>query len=329
MRTGRRGALKTAGTLLLTLVFLASVVGLPFLSPAPGSVWHTADLLMEVTELLLLEILRSAPLMIPDALEAPARQPVSRIDPLVVLGVGLDNINWGYDFARTPTDQVRGLADTILLGVLNRASGRVAVISIPRDTLVFVHGVGEDRINAAFARGGIRQLTETVETLLGIPVHRYVIVDFDGFRAFVDFIGGVEIVLETPLRSGSGAVIFPAGRQRLDGRGALRFARLRYGTVRQDIDRVERQRMLLLAMARALQDDGLIQAVKFVVRRADLYRTDLTPLELVSLYPFLRGLDMDQVDTHTLPGTLIRREYWRLDRAAWESLKRELLSPAD
>lgn len=326
MRRRLRGSAGVAASLALTLVFLATVAGLPLLAPDPGSALYEADVLMEVTELILLEVLRAAPALLAEISATRARAPLGGADPLVVLGVGLDTEHWGFDFKTTPLERVRGLADTIILGTFSRATSRLVLVSIPRDTIVSVPGVGQARINATFARGGLPLLAETVERLLEVPVHRYVIVNFEGFEAFIDYIGGIEVEVREPLRGPRGVWLRP-GRHRLDGRQALRYVRHRYGTQRQDLDRVERQREFLLGLVQALQRDGLIQALKFAVRRADLYKTDLTPMELLVLYPHVRRLNVAEVEHYTLPGTLVQNEYWRLDRARWEALRKRLLTP--
>ena len=73
-----------------------------------------------------------------------------------------------------------------------------ALLSIPRDLWVPIAGRGDEwKINAAF-NGGADRLVQTIQQSLGIPIHHYIEVDFDGFARLVDTVGGVEICVRTP-----------------------------------------------------------------------------------------------------------------------------------
>ena len=63
-------------------------------------------------------------------------------------------------------------------------------LSIPRDTLANIPGQAENKINSAYATGGAKLTVRTVEEFLGINVDQVAIIDFDGFRKFIDTIGG-------------------------------------------------------------------------------------------------------------------------------------------
>jgi LytR_cpsA_psr family len=89
--------------------------------------------------------------------------------------------------------------DVILLVHLVPATHRAWMLSIPRDLYVPEAGTGDRaKINSALARGP-EQLVETIKADFGIPVSHYVLVDFDGFRAVVDAVGGLR--LDFPPRS--------------------------------------------------------------------------------------------------------------------------------
>ena len=85
----------------------------------------------------------------------------------------------------------RGRADTIML--MRYGGGKAARLSIPRDTLVNIPGVGPSKINAAYAIGGPPLMIETIKQFLGIEVNHIVEVDFKGFPKFVDALGGVNM----------------------------------------------------------------------------------------------------------------------------------------
>jgi hypothetical protein len=90
--------------------------------------------------------------------------------------------------------------DTILLVHLVPATHRAWMLSIPRDLFVPVAGTGgRAKVNAALAKGP-KQLIETIKADFGIRVSHYLLIDFDGFRAVVDAIGGLRLDFPYPVR---------------------------------------------------------------------------------------------------------------------------------
>jgi polyisoprenyl-teichoic acid--peptidoglycan teichoic acid transferase len=136
-------------------------------------------------------------------------------------------------------------SDTI---VVARAGG--GMVAVPRDTLVEIPGVGEDKINVAFAAGGPELTVETLENLTGLPIDNYVVVHFDGVQDIVDAMGGITVEVEEPIEVGieGRPVSIPAGTQTLDGFEALAYVRYR-GTPTADIGRIGRQQRFLQELA--------------------------------------------------------------------------------
>ncbi|MGD9703347.1 MAG: LCP family protein [Acidimicrobiia bacterium] len=119
-------------------------------------------------------------------------------------------------------------SDTIMVLRYDRGTGDVALVSLPRDLWVEIAGGGSNRINAAYAQGP-EVLVATVQTALGIPVHHYVEVDFQGFKRLVDAVGGVEVCFEFAARDlHTGLNIPDPGCYVLDGVQGLQYARSRY-----------------------------------------------------------------------------------------------------
>ena len=136
-------------------------------------------------------------------------------------------------------------SDTI---VVARAGGWM--VAVPRDTLVEIPGVGEDKINVAFAAGGPELTVETLENLTELPIDNYVVVHFDGVQDIVDAMGGITVEVEEPIEVGieGRPVSIPAGTQTLDGFEALAYVRYR-GTPTADIGRIGRQQRFLQELA--------------------------------------------------------------------------------
>ena len=117
--------------------------------------------------------------------------------------------------------------DVIMLVHLDQATGEARLLSIPRDLWVNIPGNGDGKINAAYSYGGPSLMVQTIRENLGIDVNHYVEVDFLGFVAMVDELGGVEMSFPYPARDAKSGLSVEAGSQTLDGEHALAYARSR------------------------------------------------------------------------------------------------------
>lgn len=161
---------------------------------------------------------------------------------------------------RDPENTGGSRSDTIILAHMPQGRGSAQLISIPRDTWVFVpkskdgrHGGREAKINAAFAWGGIPLTVQTVEKYTGVRIDNVAIVDFAGFQQIVDALGGVEITVEKGFTSThsllpGGRREFPAGKQTMDGAMALDYARERYAFADGDFARIRHQQQVIKAI---------------------------------------------------------------------------------
>ena len=211
----------------------------------------------------------------------------------------------------------QGRTDTLLTVVADRSPAGVVLISIPRDLWVEIPGVGGERINAAYTLGGPQAARRAVGEVLGVRVDRYLLIGLQGVRDVVDAAGGVEIDVARPIHDdayptddyGTIVVDIPAGRQRMNGETALRYARTRHQDT--DFGRIARQQQVVVALRNSLVQPGnwlRLPAVVGAVRRAT--QTDLGPLELFTLGTALIGgptppdrlaVDLSLVDEFTGP----------------------------
>src|SRR4029453_987551 len=157
-------------------------------------------------------------------------------------------------------------SDVIIVVHLVPAARHATVLSIPRDLYVPVAGTGgSGKINSAFTHGP-GQLVQTIQQSFGIPIHHYLLVNFDGFREVVDALGGGSLYFPPPVRDDnnghneSGLNVSRTGCQRLSGNQALALARSRYfqyqdkagrwhGDPGTDLGRIRRQQTMLRALA--------------------------------------------------------------------------------
>jgi LCP family protein required for cell wall assembly len=155
----------------------------------------------------------------------------------------------GVDRRPEAADATGTHSDTMMLVRLTPQTGRVKLLSVPRDLLVEIEPGVEDRINQAYAYGGIRRAKAVMENLTGIPIDHYAIIAFGGFVEIIDALGGITLEVEKPIQVGieGHRVYIPAGTQELDGLEALAYARYR-GTPCGDLARIERQQQLVAAL---------------------------------------------------------------------------------
>jgi LCP family protein required for cell wall assembly len=120
-------------------------------------------------------------------------------------------------------------SDTIMVLRYDKSTGHASLLSIPRDLWVNVPGhAGKRRINAAFSDGP-DVLVRTVQQELGIPVHHFVEIDFDGFTELVQALGGVQVCFQYATRDlNTGLDIRAPGCYVLDGKQGLAYARSRH-----------------------------------------------------------------------------------------------------
>jgi LCP family protein required for cell wall assembly len=219
---------------------------------------------------------------------APEEPPNASTESLNVLVIGVD---------RRPGDPEGSptRSDTMMLVKVTPRTGRIKLLSVPRDLLVEVVPGVEDRINNAYAHGGIEQAKSVMGNLTGIPIERYAVVDFEGFKEVIDALGGVTLEVEQPIRVGieGHRVYIPAGTQVLDGLEALAYARYR-GTPCGDLDRVERQQRLVSALrAQAFEWNTITQLPRIVEVMNGNIDTDLGLAQAILLGRTLIGYGAD------------------------------------
>ncbi|WP_203363382.1 LytR family transcriptional regulator [Bacillus sp. REN10] len=138
----------------------------------------------------------------------------------------------------------KGRSDTMLLMSVNGQENSVKMLSIPRDTRVEIAGKGtKDKINHAYAFGGVDMSAKTVEQFLDVPVDYYVEINMDGFKDLVDAVGGIEV--ENTFAFSYDGATFPKGTITLNGEEALKYTRMRYEDPQGDFGRQARQRQVI------------------------------------------------------------------------------------
>jgi LCP family protein required for cell wall assembly len=200
----------------------------------------------------------------------------------------------------------RGLSDTIMLVNVDLESNRVSALSIPRDTRVDLGTYGECKINATHVIGGPGMTEAVVEELTGIHPDYYIKTSVPGFKKCVDILGGVEIDVEKNMNYddnwGHLHIHLKKGKQLLNGEQAVGYVRFRHDAL-GDITRMQRQQKFLKALAkRALEPANLPRLPRLIAAMHENVTTDLTTRDLLELARLPKKINMDDVQTETLPG---------------------------
>jgi LCP family protein required for cell wall assembly len=139
------------------------------------------------------------------------------------------------------------LGDAIHVIGVNPAMHKATMLDIPRDTGAQIPGHGLDKINAAFSRGGLRLQAQTVGNLVGVNIPYAITTDFDGFKALVDGVGGIDVNVPFAMHDSFSGATFSPGVVHMNGTQALAFCRDRHDFPTGDLQRSEDQGLFILA----------------------------------------------------------------------------------
>jgi LCP family protein required for cell wall assembly len=278
-RSGPTGRLGVVG-----IVVIAILVVLPHLA-----VWRYGTILGDTFD----RIFQGAALDAAGGSGGPLPRDGERIN---VLLVGVDKV----------PGRSASLTDTMIVASLDPVGKTVSMVSLPRDMVSVPLGNGDvygpklnsllsfaERNPETFPKGGMRALEDAVGALLDIPIHYYARIDFIGFIAMVDAVGGVDIDVKRTLRAkhydGYGLETkgfrLTKGIHHLTGAEALAYARIRKGAGETDFTRAGRQQEVIVALRSSVSSGGslfwrlptLLDAV------ANTIRTDVPTTQLPEL----------------------------------------------
>jgi polyisoprenyl-teichoic acid--peptidoglycan teichoic acid transferase len=202
----------------------------------------------------------------------------------------------------------------------------VNILSIPRDTRVRIPDIGYTKINHAHFIGnrkagnqaGTEAALQAVTTMVGVPIHYFIKVDFGGFQSIIDQIGGIEVELSEKVGN------FPKGLNLLNGGDALKLVRERKSLPNGDLGRQDNQTLVLKAIvqkvlhpSQILMLPGLVEQVK-----TNMMETNFTNEDLLSLALLFKDPEAVKLNSLKVPGRsgkefdpLVEKElyYWLPD----------------
>ena len=223
------------------------------------------------------------------------------------------------------------LTQVMMVVHIDTGTGRVSMVSIPRDSWVQVPGIGGmHKLDQAFFLGasqnnsfddGVRAARLTIEKDYGIPIDRYAWVGLSGFAKVIDTLGGVDIDITHPIvddnypdDTGSGTnpndpyalkrLSLAPGLQHLNGSQALEYVRSRHADLIGDIGRTQRQQQVLEALKKKLTIEKLLVDLPQIIKdMAGTVYTDLNEQEIIAFANFGRTINSSAIQRVTLgPG---------------------------
>lgn len=224
------------------------------------------------------------------------------------------------------------LTQVMMVVHIDTVHNQVSLVSIPRDSWVYVPEVGGmHKIDQAFFLGasphvnfddGIRLARLTIEKDYGIPIDRYAWVGLSGFASVIDTLGGIDIDVTHPIvddsypnDTGAGSnpndpyavqrLYIAPGPQHLNGLQALEYVRSRHADLVGDIGRTARQQQVLEALKKKLNATNVIGNLQQLIAdmKGKVY-TDLSEQEMIEFANYARTLDNNAISHLTLgPGT--------------------------
>ncbi|MCK4240121.1 MAG: LCP family protein [Candidatus Atribacteria bacterium] len=199
-----------------------------------------------------------------------------------------------------------GRADTIVFLSISPKTKDALILSIPRDTRVEIPGRGMDKINHAYAFGGEKLISETVNSFLDVPLHFYAVVDFEGFVSIIDGLGGVEIDIEKEMhyvdKAGGVDINLYPGKQILNGEKALEYIRFRYDKL-GDLGRIKRQQKLAVALIKKMMNfDSIIKIPQLLEGIKEYIATNIKVQDVIALANLFKGVNQEKFRIETVHG---------------------------
>ena len=243
------------------------------MSPTPDETGTAADTVTEAMTEAMTEAETAAPVQVPIF-----QQNKNNKDVINVLLLGRDARNAAVEYGRT---------DSMIILSYNKKTNDIRMVSLLRDIYVPIEGHGWNRINTAYAFGGIGLCINTINDVFGLDIQDYVTVDFGGLISVIDSIDGIDLDLtadevfmyrEMGRLPGDAA----AGIHHMDGEFALIHARNR--TLGTDFERTRRQRDILTAIyQKVTASSSLTEVTRLITSALDMVKTNMSASTLITL----------------------------------------------
>ena len=228
-------------------------------------------------------------------------------------------------------DYVGANTDTIFIANINTGTGKINIISIPRDTKVIIKGSSVPKINSAYSVGGADLAVSTVSSLLNVDIKYYAYINTEGFREIIDLLGGIDFEIlanmdyDDPTQNLH--IHLKKGMQHLNGSQAEQYMRFRHPNVYNneiqqyydgsDLKRIEAQQRFIRELIKQKATIKYISKADELVKASLKYvKTNITTDESVKLLSNAGSIKANEVTFFRLPGTASEEglSYYLMDK---------------
>lgn len=215
----------------------------------------------------------------------------------------------------TDKDEMR--TDTILLGSLDMDNNHLTVLSIPRDTRIYVNG-NYDKITHMYSEPEREEATiEVIKDMLDVPINYCVVINFQVLRDVMDALGGVEIEVPDIQNDWSAGrkgmyysdpvqdlyISLPAGLQTLNGDQCEQFLRFRYGYPDGDLGRIKQQQYFIKEVInQKLKPQYILKAPSIYASITKNVKTNYSIGDMTTHLLAIQGMGSENIETIQLPG---------------------------
>ncbi len=235
-----------------------------------------------------------------------------------------------YNILVIGKDRVGLNTDVMMVLNFNSATQKINLLQIPRDTCVedSVNRYGNKRINAVLAhwltqnrknysteteatRAGLEYFEKTIESIFGITIDKYCMIDLNGFVSIIDAIGGVPMNVPSNMYYNDPEqnlyINIKKGQQTLSGKDAEGFVRFRSGYAMGDLGRVDAQKLFLSALVEKLTSSDWYSLSRLSEVASLVIEHCTTNLTLTDIIGYLKLIDFgtlssDSITFYTAPG---------------------------
>ncbi|MBF0705375.1 LytR family transcriptional regulator [Alkalihalobacillus hwajinpoensis] len=212
-------------------------------------------------------------------------------DPISILLMGVDE-----------RENDQGRSDTMIMITVNPNDNSMIMFNIPRDTRTEIIGRGTvEKMNHAYAYGGVEMAMDTVENFLDVPIDYYFKVNMEAFEDVVSALNGVTV--DNPFAFDYGGYTFPKGEVSLNADEALAFSRMRYEDPKGDLGRNDRQREIIKAIIDKGANVGSINKIDDLLEAVGSnVKTNMTFKEMNDIFKNYKGA-RNNMETFEIDGS--------------------------
>lgn len=254
--------------------------------------------------------------------------PTSLDKPFYMVLMGVDSSDERKANGGTDNDY---RSDSIILVRIDPISKKVTLMSLHRDTEIEMGEFGTQKLNAAHSLGGPELVISTVSKLAGVPINHYAEINFDGFKAAVDDLGGVEVEVSMTIDDKMAGGHVSAGLQVLNGEQALILCRARHAFDKfgdGDKYRAANQRLVLSAIAKKCLNSDIGTIAKTVTDLSKYIKTDLAINDIIGLAQIMKDIDIDKDVYSAMEPTkgVYKNGVWyeELDKEKWQKMMKRM-----